>query len=223
MALAKQDMVTRLDTLSYRRLKRMRELFMDTDIRACYMDEFKKRKGHFEILAKGKEGEKDVQKLDKKIKDKTKEKHQRLLEKFFQGTQLSELDESNINAEIETLEEDIIALKAQKDQLLQNQDVALVDRLTELKAMKGKNGYVMTKSREDLFNEAVEQFLAGNHILLKGDTGSGKTALAGEVISYIEELSEGKISILKVDGKKLEQEARDPEFLRRQEIMVFSG
>ena len=44
-----------------------------------------------------------------------------------------------------------------------------------------------------------------------------------QIAKYIEELSEGKIKTMRIDGKKLEQEAKDPEKLKKAEQMVFSG
>jgi MoxR-like ATPase len=146
-----------------------------------------------------------------------------MLEKFFKGVKMSDFEKSTINEALIEIDDQLSALVEQKDALLQTRETATVWRLDQLRSMKRKDGYVMTPSRQSIFDNAVEKFLEGNHILLKGDTGSGKTAIAVQIAKYIEELSEGKIKTMQIDGKKLEKEARDPEKLRKAEQMVFSG
>ncbi|MDR0649902.1 MAG: AAA family ATPase [Candidatus Peribacteria bacterium] len=151
-----------------------------------------------------------------------------MLEKFFKGVKMTDIEKSTINEALIEIDDQLSALAQQKYDLLENpatakQETATVWRLEKLKRMKRKDGYVMTPSRQSIFDNAVEKFLEGNHILLKGDTGSGKTAIAVQIAKYIEELSAGKIKTMQIDGKKLEAEAKDPETLRNIKQMVFSG
>ncbi|MDR0282835.1 MAG: AAA family ATPase [Candidatus Peribacteria bacterium] len=211
-----------------KRLKKMRELFADPEVRKEFFKGFNDRKEHREVLATGKKDVEQVKQLDVELKNLTKQKHTLMLEKFFKGVKMSDIEKSTINEALIDIDDQLSNLESQKYSLLKNpntahRETATVWRLEELKKMKRRDGYVMTPSRQSIFNNAVEKFLEGNHILLKGDTGSGKTAIAVQIAKYIEELSAGKIKTMQIDGKKLESEAKDPEKLRKTEQMVFSG
>ncbi|MDR2191057.1 MAG: RuvB-like helicase [Candidatus Peribacteria bacterium] len=215
--------VSALAPLFRKRLDKMRKLFAIPQVRQLYFSEFHQRKDHREILANGKEGLEQVRAVEQEIQETKKQRHLLMVEKFFTGVKMSDVEKSTINEELVELEETLQTLHTKKHTLLQMRETATLWRLEKLKKMKRKDGYVMTPTRQSIFNIAVDQFLEGNHILLKGDTGTGKTAIAIQISKYLEELSAGKIQTLQIDGKKLEAEAKDPEKLRKAEQLVFSG
>jgi primosomal protein N' len=192
-------------------LKRMRELYAIPEVREYYLTELEKRKADFETLSLGKAGAEQVAELDREMWEIKKQKYQAMVEKYILNVhgKLSDIERENLDRYVREADQLIKETAGEREQLrTQNRETAIASRLADMLKLSNNN-YKITNSIQDIMDHVMEKLCAGNHVLVYGDTGTGKTAVAREIGKAMSELLGEPVEILKKSDIIQEMEAID--------------